>query len=98
MPPPPIQAMLHELPVTVQLLTLRVLTLAMPPPPGPLPAEMVRPEMPTDPLATVKIPKNPIALLSRFTVSDLAPGPFILMLLVRFGNGLAKLIVPVTAK
>src|SRR2546421_5330974 len=97
MPPPPAMRV-EELPDTVQLLTVSVPRLAMPPPPAALPPETVRPEMPTDPLATVKIEKNPVALLPRFTVSDLAPGALILMLLVRFGNALPKLIVPVTAK
>src|SRR6266550_1936977 len=104
MPP---AALVAELPLTVQLLTVRVAwSLRMPPPlkfgkePATDPLAMVSPESVTVfPLLMVKM-RNAEAVGSRFTVSVLAPGPRILMLLLRLGNApfAFSVIVPVTAK
>src|SRR6266550_1472013 len=96
-----------ELPLMVQLFTVRVAwSLRMPPPlkfgkePATDPLAMVSPESVTVfPLLMVKM-RNAEAVGSRFTVSVLAPGPRILMLLLRLGNApfAFSVIVPVTAK
>jgi hypothetical protein len=92
-PPPELAA---ELPLMVELVTVRVPLFEMPPPEssGTFPPEMVIPEMETTlPLITVKILKF-AAVLDRLTVNLSAPGPLISMLFERVGSELVSCTVP----
>src|SRR5687768_1695024 len=104
MPPPLFEAALPEM---AQLLIVRLAWETAMPPPSPSgnepaterPPDIVRPEIVTVLWLTVKIRKFDAAG-SRATVSTLAPGPRIFMLLLSAGKAPSEfiVIVPVTVK